>query len=112
MTACEFVTNEASVVAKEPGWFKRPGGGYKLDGRYESDLTAMDPVTFDIRKTVHLPYPNYAGALSTAGGLVFTALLDGTVAAFDDQTLEQLWRINLGAGFGAPPMTFEAGGKQ
>jgi alcohol dehydrogenase (cytochrome c) len=26
--------------------------------------------------------------------------------------LQQLWKINVGAGFDAPPMTFEAGGKQ
>ena len=27
-------------------------------------------------------------------------------------TMEQLWKINVGTGFNAPPMTFEAGGKQ
>jgi Cu/Ag efflux pump CusA len=32
--------------------------------------------------------------------------------AYDDTTLEPLWRINVGAGINAPPMTFEAGGKQ
>jgi hypothetical protein len=31
--------------------------------------------------------PNYNGSLATAGGVIFTALLDGTVAAFDDSTL-------------------------
>ena len=33
-------------------------------------------------------------------------------AAYDDTTLDQLWKINVGAGFNAPPMTFEVGGKQ
>ena len=61
---------------------------------------------------MHLNYPNFSGTLSTAGGLVFLALLDGTVAAFDDTSLDQLWKINLGSGFSAPPMTFEANGKQ
>ena len=60
----------------------------------------------------HLKYPNYAGALATGGGLVFIALLDGTVAAFDDTTMQELWKINVGAGFYAPPMTFEIDGKQ
>ena len=50
--------------------------------------------------------------LGTAGGLIFLALLDGTVAAFDDTTLEELWKVNVGAGFTAPPMTFEVNGKQ
>jgi alcohol dehydrogenase (cytochrome c) len=113
LTACELVTNDKTIAAKrEEGWFVRTGDGYKIDGRYESTLTAVDPVTLEIRKNVRLPYPNYSGALATAGGLVFVALLDGTVAAFDDTTLEQLWKINVGAGFGAPPMTFEVNGKQ
>ena len=43
---------------------------------------------------------------------MFLALLDGTVAAYDDTTLEELWKINVGSGFTAPPMTFEVGGKQ
>jgi alcohol dehydrogenase (cytochrome c) len=43
---------------------------------------------------------------------VFIALLDGTVAAYDDTTLEQLWKVNMGSGFSAPPMTFAVNGKQ
>ncbi len=112
-TACEFVTNDKAIGAKrDEGWYVRSGGGYKVDSRYESTLTAVDPVTLEIKKNLHLPYPNYSGTLATAGGLVFVALLDGTVAAFDDTTLEPLWKINVGAGFGAPPMTFEVNGKQ
>ena len=73
---------------------------------------ARAEVTGEIKKRVHIPYPNHAGALATNGGLVFTAFTDGTVAAFDDTTLEQLWKINAGVGFMAPPMTFEVNGKQ
>ena len=69
-------------------------------------------MTFEIKKNVHLRYPNYAGTLATAGGLVFIALMDGTVAAYDDTTLDELWKINVGSGFAAPPMTFEVNGKQ
>ena len=61
---------------------------------------------------MHIPYPNYSGALATAGGLVFSGFTDGTLAAFDDTTLAQLWKINVGVGFNAPPMTFEVNGKQ
>jgi alcohol dehydrogenase (cytochrome c) len=61
---------------------------------------------------VHLRYPNYSGTLATGGGLVFLALLDGTVAAYDDTTLDELWKMNVGSGFSAPPMTFEVNGKQ
>jgi hypothetical protein len=45
-------------------------------------------------------------------GTGLVGLLDGTVAALDDTTLEQLWRINVGSGFTAPTMTFEVNGKQ
>ena len=50
--------------------------------------------------------------MATAGGLVFTGFTDGTMMAFDDATMQPLWKINVGVGFDAPPMTFEAGGKQ
>jgi alcohol dehydrogenase (cytochrome c) len=39
-------------------------------------------------------------------------LIDGSLAAYDDLSLDQLWEVNLGVGFNAPPMTFEVGGKQ
>jgi alcohol dehydrogenase (cytochrome c) len=108
MTACSDVTIDTAKHSKERGW----NGGYKTSDRYESNLTAIDPVTGEIKKTMHLQYPNYSGTVSTGGGLVFLGLTDGTVAVFDDITLEQLWKINVGSGFSAPPMTFEVGGKQ
>jgi alcohol dehydrogenase (cytochrome c) len=43
---------------------------------------------------------------------VFTGLGDGTFIAYDDESLEQLWKINVGSGFNAPPITFEVGGRQ
>jgi len=109
MTACSDVTIDTAKHSKDRGW---NGGAYQTADRYESNLTAIDPVTGEVKKSVHLQYPNYSGTLATGGGLVFLGLMDGTVAAFDDNTLEQLWKINVGSGFSAPPMTFEAGGKQ
>jgi alcohol dehydrogenase (cytochrome c) len=88
------------------------GGTPSTDERFESNLTAVDPLSQEIRKNVHLPYPNNSGTLATAGGLIFLGLLDGTVAAFDDTTLDELWKINLGSGFAAPPMSFEVNGRQ
>ena len=43
---------------------------------------------------------------------MFTGLADGTFVAYDDTSLAPLWKINVGTGFNAPPITFEAGGKQ
>jgi len=114
MTACEDVTNSRQLAerGKDQGWFVRSGGGYRAPERYESNLTAVDPFTGDVKKTITLRYPNYSGTLATGGGLVFLALLDGTVAAYDDTTLEEMWKVNVGSGFAAPPMTFEINGKQ
>jgi alcohol dehydrogenase (cytochrome c) len=109
LSNCVTVTIDREKHNKERGW---NGGLSQTADRWESNLTAADPITGDIKKSVHLPYPNYSGTLATGGGLVFLALLDGTVAAYDDTTLDELWKINVGSGFSAPPMTFEVNGKQ
>jgi alcohol dehydrogenase (cytochrome c) len=64
------------------------------------------------RELLRVPYPNNSGALTTAGGLVFTGFTDGSLMAYDDTSMEELWKINVGTGFQAPPMTFEVNGKQ
>jgi alcohol dehydrogenase (cytochrome c) len=89
-----------------------PGGKSTLIERYNTELSAIDPVTGDVKAKTVIPYPNYSGALVTAGGLVFSGFTDGSFMAFDDTTMQTLWSINVGDGFAAPPMTFEAGGKQ
>jgi alcohol dehydrogenase (cytochrome c) len=109
LTGCHNVEVDRTKHNAERGW---NGGNATSVGRMESNLTAVDPVNQEIRKNVHLRYPNFSGALATAGGLVFVGLMDGTVAAFDDTTLDELWKINVGSGFSAPPMTFEVNGKQ
>jgi alcohol dehydrogenase (cytochrome c) len=88
------------------------GGGIRLIERTESEIVVADPFTGEVKNRVRAPYPNFSAALTTAGGLLFTGLGDGTFVAYDDMSLEPLWRINVGAGINAPPMTFEAGGRQ
>jgi alcohol dehydrogenase (cytochrome c) len=109
MTACVAVAIDREKHNAQRGW---NGGLFTTDERFESNLTAMDPVTGEVKKNAHLRYPNYSGTLATGGGLVFLGLLDGTIAAFDDATLDELWKANIGTGFTAPPMTFEVNGKQ
>jgi alcohol dehydrogenase (cytochrome c) len=109
LSNCALLTRNPALSNKAGDW---KGGSYKQTERYETDLTVADPFTGEVKKTVHIPYPNYSGALTTGGGLVFTGFTDGTFAAYDDTTMDQLWKINVGTGFNAPPMTFEVGGKQ
>jgi len=110
LTACGQVTQDPKLSVKMNDQFR--GGISTPIERMETDLSAMDPLTGEIKAKIHIPYPNYSGALATAGGVIFSGFTDGTFAAFDDATMAQLWKINVGVGFNAPPMTFEAGGKQ
>ena len=38
--------------------------------------------------------------------------MDGSFAAYDGKTLQELWSFNTGAAFRAPPITFAINGKQ
>jgi alcohol dehydrogenase (cytochrome c) len=109
MTSCNQLTLDPNLSNKAGDW---KGATFKNIERNESDLIAADPATGEIKKKIHIQYPNTSGALATAGGLVLTGYTDGTFVAYDDTTLDQLWKINLGSGFNAPPMTFEVNGKQ
>jgi alcohol dehydrogenase (cytochrome c) len=88
------------------------GGGIRFFARTESEIVVADPFTGEVKRRLRSTYPNYSAALTTAGGLMFTGYGDGTFVAYDDESLGPLWKINVGTGFNAPPMTFEAGGKQ
>ena len=108
MSSCSEVTLDQESI-KKGVYFSTT---FRSIERNESDIVVVDPFTGEVKRKVHNPYPNNSGALATAGGVVFTGYTDGTFAAYDDTTLDQLWKINVGTGFSAPPMTFEAGGKQ
>jgi alcohol dehydrogenase (cytochrome c) len=108
MTSCSEVTLDQESIKKRV-YFSPT---FKSIERNESDIVVVDPFTGEIKKKVHNPYPDNSGALATAGGIVFTGYTDGTLAAYDDTSLDLLWKINVGTGFSAPPMTFEVGGKQ
>jgi alcohol dehydrogenase (cytochrome c) len=84
----------------------------KNNERNESDIVAVDPLTGEVKKRAHSIFSDVSGVLTTGGGLVFTGFVDGTFVAYDDTSLEPVWKINVGSGFNAPPMSFEAGGKQ
>jgi alcohol dehydrogenase (cytochrome c) len=108
-SSCNEVTLDTSLSNKAGDW---KGASFRHIERNESDLIVADPFTGEVKKRMRVPYPNYSAALTTGGGLMFTGFGDGSFAAYDDESLEPLWKINVGSGFNAPPMTFEAGGRQ
>jgi len=109
LESCSAVTPDFTMHVKGNFAGGTTGG---TTGGNSSSVAALDPSTGEVKMRKTLPYPNFAGVLSTAGGIVVTALLDGTIVALDDQTLDELWSVNVGTGFNAPPMTYSVDGKQ
>jgi len=94
-----FAGTGGESISKEPGKFY---------------LRALDPRTGEKR----WEYPmtghgdSWAGAVSTAGGLVFFGDDDGQLVAVDAVTGRHLWHYYLGQTITASPVTFMADGKQ
>ena len=85
--------------------------------KYSSDLyygavTAMDAVTHQVKAKAVTEIEVRSGITATAGGLVFSALQDGWVVAYDDETLQELWRFSVGTPLKGAPVTYAVGPKQ
>ena len=85
--------------------------------KYSSDLyygavTAFDAVNHKVVAKAVTDIEIRSGVVATAGGLVFTALQDGWVVAYNDETLEELWRFNVGTPLKGSPVTYAIGPKQ
>jgi len=101
--------------------FLSPQGGIdekKSEKRtYNSDLyygsiTAFDTINHKIIAKAVTDIEVRSGATDTAGGVMFTALQDGWVVAYNDETLEELWRFNVGTPLKGAPVTYAIGPKQ
>ena len=106
---CSNITPDPSNDASGDYWL---GGKYANSEEIKGSVTAMDPSTN--KKIAQLPTDHaiYSGVTSTAGGLLFTTTVDGTIWAIDDETLKPLWSFNTGSFSSAPPMTYSVNGKQ
>jgi len=56
--------------------------------------------------------PTESGMLGTDGELLFTGHMTGKLAAYDAESLKELWSFSLGTPITAPPMTYSVDGKQ
>jgi len=114
---CNSLENAEQKDMEDQGgpvkWRERfTGGGQKTPERLYGSLKAVDPATGETKAALKLDYPNLSGALATAGGLVFTGHLDGTLTAHDAKTLKEVWSFSVGTGINAPPITYSINGKQ
>ena len=75
-------------------------------------LTALDADDGHVRWQYASPTPLVAGVTATAGGLVFTGDLNGTVLAFDAESGKILWRAETGQPIGGGVISYESGGRQ
>ena len=90
------------------------GGAFTVVATEESwgNVTAVDYNTGKIAWQKKTPLPMMGGALTTAGGLMFTGEGDGWFRAYDAKSGDVLWSFFAGAGVNAPPSSYSLDGKQ
>ena len=93
------VTGSNQTIPSEPGKFF---------------LRAFDPQTGDKRWEYPMtgPATMWAGAMSTAGGVVFFGDDDGQFVALDDRSGKHLWHYSTGQLLTASPISFSVDGNQ
>ena len=110
-----FSQSGAAVAARSPdGGVDREASerrNYTSDLYYGS-VTAFDAVDHTVLAKSVTDIEIRSGIISTAGGLVFTALQDGWVVAYNDETLQELWRFNVGTPLKGAPVTYAIGPRQ
>ena len=94
----------------------QPHYGVKFPAAFDPDkrglLRATDPLTGKAKWELPFKSPNIAGALATAGGLVFTGMLTGEFIAVDADTGKIVWQFQTPSGIVGQPITWEKDGKQ
>ena len=110
-----FSQTGAAVVALSPdGGIDRQAGERReyTSELYYGSVTAFDADNHKVIAKVITDIEIRSGVISTAGGLVFSALQDGWLVAYNDETLEELWRFNVGTPLKGAPVTYAIGPKQ
>jgi alcohol dehydrogenase (cytochrome c) len=87
------------------------GGAGTNSGEQTGSINAVDVATGSVVATHNTTYPMYGGVMASAD-LLWAGHMDGTFAAYNASTLEELWSMNVGTSFQGAPITFTANGKQ
>src|SRR5215216_4077889 len=110
-----FTQNGAAVASLSPeGGINNKASQPR---QYSSDLyygavTAFDATNHKVLAKAVTDIEIRSGVTATAGGLVFSALQDGWLVAYNDETLEELWRFNVGTPLKGSPVTYAIGPRQ
>jgi PQQ-dependent dehydrogenase (methanol/ethanol family) len=109
--------HQPMLYKTKPGPLEPPafwlGGAFYSNGEPQYGLfSAVDLATGRIAWQQKVTDPMIGGALTTAGGLVFTGTKDKRFLAFDARPGEQLWQFAANAGVNAPPVSYAIGGRQ
>ena len=81
-------------------------------GGYLGDIVAWDPIAKKAVWDIKEPLPFNGGTLATGGDVMFYGNLLGYFNAIDAKTGKALWKMQLGSGIGAGPITYAIDGKQ
>jgi alcohol dehydrogenase (cytochrome c) len=96
-----------------PGTFFAGGGERPLGGdKAWGAIRALDVMTGKMKWEFRLQSPLWAGALATAGGVVFGGSNEGNFYALDAMTGKPLWDFQTGGYITANPVSFLVDGKQ
>lgn len=122
--AIEMATSYNDVGVDIENWQRVPGNavdggtnpGYVVEDagplNGTSSLLAWDPVAQKKVWQVQNPGPWNGGAMATAGDLVFQGRIDRKFNAYHADSGELLWSFDAGAAVLAPPITYQANGRQ
>jgi len=89
-----------------------PDRGREALGRQLGQIVAVDVRTGKTIAEAFTTYALYSGTLGTSGDLLFIGHPDGKFAAYDKDTLAEVWSFNVGTPISAPPMSYMIDGKQ
>jgi len=111
---CSWGTGQTVVPRGPDGGVNNQAGSGRQFGSelYYGSVTAFDAVNHKVIAKAITDIEVRSGATDTAGGVLFSALQDGWLVAYNDETLEVLWRFNLGTPLKGAPVTYAIGPKQ
>lgn len=110
--SCSQMVKSSPIFIKGVPFF---GGTFSFPdaeaGKSYGHVSAIDLTSGGVLWQYKENYPSLAGALHTAGGVVFTGDSEGHALALDATDGSLLWKFSTGSGIRSHPMAYEHEGK-